>query len=98
MQRLAEQNPDQLFHTDFSACNAYANGGAAAAGVACPVLFVFGARDVMTPPRSAQALTAALKHGKIVHVDAGHAMMSEAPDAVLAALLGFARETQAPIA
>ncbi len=91
MQRLAQQNPDQLFHTDFTACNAYANGAAAAAGVACPVLFILGARDLMTPPRSAQALTAALKHGRIVTVDAGHAMMAEQPDAVLDALAGFAR-------
>jgi pimeloyl-ACP methyl ester carboxylesterase len=90
MQRLAEQNPAQLFHTDFSACNTYANGGAAAAGVSCPVLFVLGARDVMTPPRSAQALTSALKHGRIVTVDAGHAMMAEQPDAVLDALIAFA--------
>jgi pimeloyl-ACP methyl ester carboxylesterase len=90
MQRLAERNPADLFHTDFSACNAYANGGEAAAGVACPTLFVLGARDVMTPPRSAQALTAAIGHGKIVTVDAGHAMMAEQPDAVLDALAAFA--------
>jgi pimeloyl-ACP methyl ester carboxylesterase len=92
MQRLAQQNPAQLFHTDFSACNAYANGAAAAAGVRCPVLFILGTRDLMTPPRSAQALTAALKHGRIVTVDAGHAMMAEQPDAVLDALAAFARQ------
>jgi pimeloyl-ACP methyl ester carboxylesterase len=91
MQRLAEQNPDQLFHTDFSACNAYAKGATAAADVTCPVLFILGARDLMTPPRSAQALTSALKHGRIVTVDAGHAMMAEQPDAVLDALIAFAR-------
>lgn len=90
MQRLAERNPADLFHTDFSACNAYANGAAAAAGIACPTLFVLGARDVMTPPRSAQALTSAVRHGKIVSVDAGHAMMAEQPDAVLDALVAFA--------
>jgi pimeloyl-ACP methyl ester carboxylesterase len=91
MQRMAQQNPAQLFHTDFSACNTYANGAAAAATVSCPVLFILGARDVMTPPRSAQALTSALKHGRIVTVDAGHAMMAEQPDAVLDALSAFAR-------
>jgi pimeloyl-ACP methyl ester carboxylesterase len=96
MQRLAEQNPAQLFHTDFSACNAYANGGVAAAGVACPTLFVLGARDIMTPPRSAQALTSAVKHGKIVTVDAGHAMMAEQPDAVLDALIAFAQGINSP--
>jgi pimeloyl-ACP methyl ester carboxylesterase len=45
----------------------------------------------MTPPRSAQALTSAVRHGKIVTVDAGHAMMAEQPDAVLDALIAFAR-------
>jgi pimeloyl-ACP methyl ester carboxylesterase len=90
MQRMAEQNPAQLFHTDFSACNAYANGGEAAAGVSCPTLFLLGARDMMTPPRSAQALTSAIRHGRIVTVDAGHAMMAEQPDAVLDALVAFA--------
>lgn len=98
MQRMAARGVDSLFHTDFAACNAYANGALAAASIACPTLFVQGRKDMMTPPRSAAALTGAMEQARIVSVDAGHAMMSEAPDAVLAALLGFARETQAPIA
>ncbi|WP_288379262.1 alpha/beta fold hydrolase [uncultured Massilia sp.] len=90
MQRMSARNPDGLFHTDFAACNAYANGEAAAATVQCPVLFVFGAKDVMTPPRSTKLLTGLLTHGRIVTVDAGHQLMAEAPDAVLDALSGFA--------
>jgi pimeloyl-ACP methyl ester carboxylesterase len=90
MQRMSQRNPAQLFHTDFAACNSYANGGAAAAAVACPTLFIFGSRDMMTPPRSAKLLTGAVKHGRIVSVEAGHAMMAEAPDAVLDALAAFA--------
>ena len=90
MQRMSARNPAQLFHTDFAACNSYANGEAAAAAVRCPALFVFGNKDVMTPPRSTTLLTGAVKHGKIVKVDAGHQMMAEAPDAVLDALAGFA--------
>ncbi|MGG7606038.1 alpha/beta fold hydrolase [Massilia sp. BKSP1R2A-1] len=90
MQRMSARNPAQLFYTDFAACNAYANGEAAAAAVACPVLFVFGSKDVMTPPRSTKLLTGLLSHGRIVTVDAGHQMMAEAPDAVLDALAGFA--------
>jgi pimeloyl-ACP methyl ester carboxylesterase len=78
------------FHTDFSACNAYAGGGAAAAAVRCPALFVLGRRDVMTPARSAQGLVDAIPGATVVQVDAGHAMMSEQPDAVLDALAGFA--------
>jgi len=91
MQRMSAINPAQLFFTDFSACNDYANGAAAAASVICPTLFLFGAKDVMTPPRSTSMLTAAIAHGNVVTVDAGHQMMAEAPDAVLDALLAFAR-------
>ncbi len=90
MQRMSARNPQALFHTDFAACNGYAGGEAAAHAVRCPTLFVFGAKDVMTPPRSTKLLTGAIKHGKIVNVDAGHQMMAEAPDAVLDALAGFA--------
>jgi pimeloyl-ACP methyl ester carboxylesterase len=92
MQRMAERNPAQLFHTDFSACNSYTHGGEAAAAVRCPTLFILGARDIMTPPRSARALTDAIKHGRIVTVDAGHALLAEQPDAVLDALAAFADE------
>lgn len=90
MQRMSARNPAQLFYTDFAACNHYANGEAAAGSVGCPVLFVFGNKDVMTPPRSTKLLTGTIAHGTIVHVDAGHQMMAEAPDAVLDALAGFA--------
>lgn len=90
MQRMSAINPEQLFHTDFSACNAYANGETAARAAACPTLFIFGAKDMMTPPRSTKLLTGAVRHGRIVTVDAGHSLMSEQPDAVLDALIDFA--------
>jgi pimeloyl-ACP methyl ester carboxylesterase len=90
MQRMSQINPAQLFYTDFSACNAYANGEAAARALACPALFIFGSKDMMTPARSTKMLTAAIPHGKIVHVDAGHSLMAEQPGAVLDALFAFA--------
>ena len=90
MQRMSAINPDALFHTDFAACNAYANGEAAAGAVRCPAVFIFGARDMMTPPRSTKVLTGAIAHGKVVTVDAGHSLMAEQPDAVLDALIAFA--------
>jgi pimeloyl-ACP methyl ester carboxylesterase len=90
MQRMGQRNPDHLFHTDFSACNAYANGQAAAEALRCPALFIFGTSDMMTPPRSTKLLTTAIAHGRVVQVDAGHAMMAEQPDAVLDALAAFA--------
>ena len=98
MQRMSAINPGQLFFTDFSACNAYANGEAAARSVRCPVLFIFGSKDMMTPARSTKLLTAAIAHGKVVQVDAGHSLMSEQPDAVLDALDAFALSLEGPAA
>lgn len=96
MQRMSALNPDQLFYTDFRACNSYANGEQAAQSVRCPVLFLLANKDAMTPPRSTQLLTSAIAHGKTVRVDCGHQMMAEQPDAVLDALLAFARTLPAP--
>lgn len=88
-EHIASVNPEQVLYTDFLACNAYANGAVAAAAVRCPTLFIFGVRDVMTPARSTALLTAAISHGQVVSVDAGHEMMAEQPDAVLDALIDF---------
>jgi pimeloyl-ACP methyl ester carboxylesterase len=90
MQRMSTLNPAQLFHTDFTACNAYANGESAARALQSPALFIFGSKDMMTPARSTKLLTSAIPHGKIVHVDAGHSLMTEQPCAVLDALFAFA--------
>jgi pimeloyl-ACP methyl ester carboxylesterase len=90
MERVAAAGPAGLLHTDLAACKAYANGDTAAAALDCPVLFLLGTDDKMTPPRAAKTLTAAVKHGTIVDVDAGHAMLAEQPDAVLDALQAFA--------
>jgi pimeloyl-ACP methyl ester carboxylesterase len=84
-QVLAAQNDAMLFHTDFAACDAYRGGEAAASrvvAVACPVRFVLGDADQMTPPRTAQNLATALK-AQVHTVAAGHALMAEAPEAVL---------------
>jgi len=92
MQRISALNPDKVFYTDFSACNAYANGEAAAQAVKCPTLFLLGKRDMMTPPRATATLTKAIAHAKVVQIDnCGHAMMAEQPDAVLDALFTFAK-------
>jgi len=91
MQRMARLNPAQLFYTDFVACTTYGNGGAAAQAVACPTLFVQGRRDVMTPPRSAGALVAAIPHARVAVIDCGHSMMTEQPDAVSGLLENFVR-------
>jgi pimeloyl-ACP methyl ester carboxylesterase len=87
--RLARLAPGVL-HTDLAACNAYAGGMEAAAKVKCPVLFVLGARDIMTPPRAAQDLIKAIPGARAVTASlSGHSLMAEAPDATLDALIGF---------
>jgi pimeloyl-ACP methyl ester carboxylesterase len=90
-QRIAQINPQQVLYHDFFACNAYQGGAAAAATVACPTLFICGARDMMTPARSAKGLIAAIAHASVVQVESGHEMMAEQPDAVLDALFDFCR-------
>ena len=74
-----------LFHHDFSVCDRYADGLAAAARVRCPATMVLGTLDQMTPPRSARELSSALK-ARTVLLPSGHSLMTEAPDGLLAAL------------
>jgi pimeloyl-ACP methyl ester carboxylesterase len=94
MERVAQTGEPRLFHTDFTACNAYTDGLARAAQVHCPVLLVVGKRDVMTPPRAAQTLAEAFAQASVpnrtVMLDAGHALMTEQPDATLDTLFAFA--------
>jgi len=88
--RLLERARPQVLHVDLKACHEYTDGGASAAKVGCPTLFVLGSRDMMTPARGATALRAAIPDARTVMLDgAGHALMAERPDAVLDALIGF---------
>jgi pimeloyl-ACP methyl ester carboxylesterase len=88
--RLLERSAPGVLSTDLVACNAYANGLDAASRVRCPTLAIVGARDLMAPPKSAQALIGALHDSRVVTLpDCGHAMMAEQPDAVLDALRTF---------
>ncbi len=84
-QVMAAQADPLLFHTDFSACNAYAAGLEAAARVACPASLVLGAADQMTLPRNAREIARRL-NATVHTVPAGHFLMQEAPDPVLQAL------------
>lgn len=78
--------------TDLANCNAYVEGLAAAAKVACPTLLVIGKRDLMTPARATKELAQALADVRSVEIEgSGHAMMAEKPDAVLGALRDFLR-------
>jgi pimeloyl-ACP methyl ester carboxylesterase len=88
--RLMERTPPGVLYTDLAACNAYADGLAAARSVQCPALVVMGQRDLMAPVKSAQALIETLPDVRAVTLPgAGHALMAEQPDAVLDALREF---------
>ena len=90
---LASNAKVNIFHRGFVACNTYANGLEAMRNVNCPVLFVLGERDQMTPPRAAKSLIDQAKaHGKdftVVQVPMGHHQMSESPEETLNALKAF---------
>lgn len=86
---LASNTQVNVFYTGFKACDDYRGGDAAMAKASCPVLFVLGKNDQMTPPRAAQTLVGNAKNGKVVLLEAGHSLMTEAPDGVLSALQAF---------
>src|SRR6202162_1380989 len=85
---LGQCRPGVLFN-DLSACNAYQGALGAAAQITVPSTFILGERDMMTPARAGKALAAALPNSRTVVLrGAGHMMMTERPDALLAALPG----------
>ncbi|MDR5877646.1 alpha/beta hydrolase [Caballeronia sp. LZ032] len=94
MERVSLLGEALLFHTDFSACNAYAEALERAGAVRCPVCVLSGRRDIMTPPRASRPVVEALRKAgatvQTVELDAGHAMMTEQPDATLDTLFAFA--------
>ena len=90
---LASNTQVNIFHRGFMACNDYANGEQAMRASTCPVLFVLGMQDQMTPPKAAQLLVEAAKNsGKKVQVASlpvGHHQMTETPDDTLFAIRDF---------
>jgi len=97
MERVSARGEPHLFHTDFAACNSYADGLARAGQVRCATRLIVGRRDAMTPPRATRALAGALEQTGVpvdtVTLEAGHALMTEQPDATLDALFSFATRT-----
>ena len=86
-QRLVEQARPGVLYKDFTACNDYRDGLAAAARVRAPATLVLGERDLMTPAKAGLKLAAALPKARVVTLKgAGHMLMSERPDEVLAAV------------
>jgi pimeloyl-ACP methyl ester carboxylesterase len=88
-QRVLEKCRPGVLFNDLAACNAYKGALAAAAQIAVPVTLILGERDMMTPAKAGKALAAALPNSRtVVLPGAGHMMMVERPDELLAALQG----------
>lgn len=86
---LASNAAVNVFYTGFKACDSYQNGLQAMARVTCPVLFVLGKMDQMTPPKAAQELIKLAQNAKVVYLPGGHQQMNETPEEMLAALSDF---------
>lgn len=85
MRRLQRAAAGNLFVDDFRVCDRYRTGLEAAARVTCPATLVLGEHDHMTSPKQTAELAAALR-ADVCILPAGHAVMAEAPELVLAAL------------
>jgi pimeloyl-ACP methyl ester carboxylesterase len=86
-QRVLERCRPGVLFNDLSACNSYQNALAAAAQIKVPTTFILGERDMMTPVKAGKTLSAALPNSRTVVLrGAGHMMMAEQPDQLLAAL------------
>jgi pimeloyl-ACP methyl ester carboxylesterase len=97
MRRVLQSNlKENVFHTGFTACDQYSKAFEALAQwniAQAATLFIVGKHDQMTTPKAAQGLISAAPQANVVTVDAGHALMSEAPDATLFALVKFLSTT-----
>ena len=94
--RLNGRARDGVLHADLAACNAYRaplldpGTHPGPSPVRPRVLVVAGKRDQMTPFKAGKA-AAEMLGAKLVALDAGHSMMSEAPRELLAVLRDFLR-------
>jgi pimeloyl-ACP methyl ester carboxylesterase len=86
-ERVLERSAPGVLYTDLALCNDYRDALASAAKVMVPVTIVAGERDLMTPAKSGRELAAAIPGARLVTLaGAGHMLMSERSDDVLAAV------------
>ena len=86
-ERLLERAQPGAIFADLSACNAYQDALSTAAKITVPSIVIQGSRDLMTPAKGGKALAAAIPNCRLALIEgAGHVLMSERPDDVLAAL------------
>jgi pimeloyl-ACP methyl ester carboxylesterase len=93
MRRVLASNPrENVFHIGFTACDQYSKAFEALAQYSiaqAAMLFIVGRHDQMTTPKAAQGLISAAPQAKVVVLEGGHQIMTEAPDTTLFALRDF---------
>lgn len=83
MQEVHQGQPAaQVMHTGLWACDQYRGAQAAMKRLRCQTSWVLGNADQMTPASAAQSLIGWAHEPRVVNVEAGHAIMSEAPEAL----------------
>jgi pimeloyl-ACP methyl ester carboxylesterase len=76
--------------SDFTACDTYTDAITMAEQVRCPTLFLLAEHDIMTKPKAAQPLAAAVSDARIVIIEgAGHMLPLEKPEATNEAISLF---------
>ena len=89
MRLMEDSNAGALF-ADFSACNDYAPDDNLATQIDCPVLFIAGSADRMTPVRGLSDWVSKIKNAQLEIIQrCGHMMMMEKPNQVINALKRF---------
>jgi pimeloyl-ACP methyl ester carboxylesterase len=87
--RLIDRSRPGLLATDLRACDAYRAPLEKLRAMAVPTLVVAGRRDQMTPAKAGKAVAAEIPGAKLVMLEAGHSMMTEAPRELLGTLREF---------
>jgi pimeloyl-ACP methyl ester carboxylesterase len=89
-ERLTERALDGALGVDLTTANGHADAVESVRQVTCPVLYLLGERDVMTPMRNAAELIQATPNAAVVTLPGtGHVMMWERPHAVIDAIADF---------
>ncbi|MFM2423131.1 MAG: hypothetical protein RL291_1661 [Pseudomonadota bacterium] len=81
-------NSRDVLAIDLAACNGWTTGADAAKRIACPTTVIMASADVMTPAKKGRELASLIPNAKTITIpNAGHMLMSEAPTALLKALV-----------
>jgi len=86
-QRVLRNCAPGVLFADLAACNSYQDALVAGEKVTVPTTLILGEKDMMTPAKAGKALASTMPHARTVVLrGAGHMMMAERPDELLAAL------------